>query len=97
MGGTQDVWSTSARDQVWSSSMEIKYGAHPHVIKLLEDLRTGMEAIVRVDGEAGRSVTVKAAPRHDCCGCFDIRLSHFCREGADHGGWATRDVAYTSG
>eukprot|EP00955_Chlamydomonas_euryale_P050368 354542-Chlamydomonas_euryale.AAC.5 len=39
------------------------YGVHPHVIKLLEDLHTGMEAVVQVDGEAGRSFTVKAGVR----------------------------------
>eukprot|EP00955_Chlamydomonas_euryale_P088505 364386-Chlamydomonas_euryale.AAC.4 len=36
------------------------YGVHPHVMKLLEDLHTGTEAVVGVDGEAGRSFTVKA-------------------------------------
>eukprot|EP00955_Chlamydomonas_euryale_P020465 216911-Chlamydomonas_euryale.AAC.2 len=42
------------------------YGVHPHVITLLEDLHTGTEADARVDGEVGRSFTVKAGVRPGC-------------------------------
>eukprot|EP00955_Chlamydomonas_euryale_P034173 349707-Chlamydomonas_euryale.AAC.2 len=42
------------------------YGVHPHVINLLEDLHTSTEAVVRVDGEVGRSFTVKAGVRQGC-------------------------------
>eukprot|EP00955_Chlamydomonas_euryale_P093478 364787-Chlamydomonas_euryale.AAC.16 len=39
---------------------------HPHVIKLLEDLQTGTEAVMRVDFEVGRAFTVKAGVRQGC-------------------------------
>eukprot|EP00955_Chlamydomonas_euryale_P075344 362292-Chlamydomonas_euryale.AAC.5 len=42
------------------------YGVHLHVIKLLEELHTGTEAVVPVDGEVGRSSTVKAGVRQGC-------------------------------
>eukprot|EP00955_Chlamydomonas_euryale_P036616 350494-Chlamydomonas_euryale.AAC.23 len=42
------------------------YGVHPHSIRLLEDLHTGTEAVVRVDGEAKRSFTAKSGVRQGC-------------------------------
>eukprot|EP00955_Chlamydomonas_euryale_P067864 359953-Chlamydomonas_euryale.AAC.1 len=46
------------------------YGVHPHAIKLPEDLLMPMimrtVAFGRVDGEAGRSFTVKAYVRQGC-------------------------------
>eukprot|EP00955_Chlamydomonas_euryale_P055268 356081-Chlamydomonas_euryale.AAC.2 len=55
------------------------YGVHPDVIKLLEDLHTGMEAVVRVDCEAGRSFTVKAGVRQGCViapSVFNVFVHH---------------------
>eukprot|EP00955_Chlamydomonas_euryale_P037509 350792-Chlamydomonas_euryale.AAC.2 len=58
------------------------YGVHPHVINLL-DLHTGTEAVVRVDGEVGRSFTVKVEVQQGCViapTLFNVFVNHILKE-----------------
>eukprot|EP00955_Chlamydomonas_euryale_P116030 366391-Chlamydomonas_euryale.AAC.39 len=68
----------------WETLWEVLklYGVHPHVIKFLEDLHMGTEVVVRVDGEVGRSFTVKAGVRQVCAitpTIFNVLSTIFCK------------------
>eukprot|EP00955_Chlamydomonas_euryale_P045597 353185-Chlamydomonas_euryale.AAC.1 len=59
------------------------YGVHLHMIKLLEDLHTGTEKVVQVEGEAGRSFTVKARVQQGCIvalALFNVSVDHILQE-----------------
>eukprot|EP00955_Chlamydomonas_euryale_P062500 358393-Chlamydomonas_euryale.AAC.1 len=59
------------------------YGVHPHVVKLLQDLHMGTEVVVRMDGEVGRSFTVKAGVREGCViarTLFTVFVDHILQE-----------------
>eukprot|EP00955_Chlamydomonas_euryale_P057733 356878-Chlamydomonas_euryale.AAC.3 len=56
---------------------------HPHVVKLLEDLHTDTEAIVREDGEGGCSFTVQTGVRQGCIIAtmlFNVFIDHILQE-----------------
>eukprot|EP00955_Chlamydomonas_euryale_P071823 361207-Chlamydomonas_euryale.AAC.2 len=53
------------------------------MIKLLEDLHTGTEAVVRVDGEVERSFSVKTGVRQGCViapTLFNVFVDHILQE-----------------
>ena len=75
------AYDSISREALWQVLK--LYGVHPHVIKLLEDLHTGTEAVIRVDGKVGRSFTVKAGVRQGCViapTLFNVFVDHILQE-----------------